>query len=801
MSSQLKLSAYGALATMTTALSLLSVFSSTAWITPVMVAIAVVAGVCSIVRASPLPSAFEPVLAALGVVILLTILDARSQAHFGVVPGRLAFRHLGNIARNGFTEIHRLPTPAPPHNGIVLLTVVGVSAIALVVDLLTVTLRRAALAGLPLLALFTVGAATGHHGVGVLPFIVAAVGYLWLLYADNRDKVARWGAAVGTGKRARPASAWSTDPSSAPAPASLGRQVGAVAVSLGVVVPLLIPGLHTGIAKTASGTGSGPGGSGHGSSVQTFNPIVRIGADLSRSVPKPVLTYRTSAANPGYLRLTSLGQFDGNSFTSGSLTAPSTASASETLPVTPPQGSPPFTTSISMSTNADYRWLPVPATVLGVSVGDAWRFDGATATVFSATTSTLGLDYTARSAPNQPAGAQLAAAGRPSGTNLAGYLTVPSSISPAVHSLTRHVTATATSRYQAALDIERFFTTRSRFTYDTSIGQDLSQNALAHFLLHTRRGFCQQFSTAMAVMARLYGIPARVAVGFTRGKKESDGSWLVTTHDAHAWPELWFQGYGWLPFEPTPRADGQAVTPPYARTAQNGNGGGSIGSKPNNPSPSASKRPTLPEGQHPQPGVGGGPSGGNGNQGGGSAGTIFLHAAIWLLIVLVALGLLVPSTARVVIRRRRWRHIDDPARGPAAAWAELRDSAIDLGAPWDDDRSPRQIATTLLSALDPAPRTRESMLRLVLCEERSRYAATPDAILATLKRDVLVVRSAAVEKCSGMQRARATLVPRSTLLIAQSALSAAARRWDGFRRVLPGVRAAGRRRARIVVRT
>src|SRR5581483_9518458 len=163
-------------------------------------------------------------------------------------------------------------TPAPAHHGLVLLTVIGVCAIALVVDLLTVTLRRAALAGLPLLALFTVSAATGHHGVCVVPFIVASVGYLWLLYADNRDKVARWGAAVGTGKRARPASAWSTDPSSAPAPATLGRQVGAVAIGLGVVVPLLIPGLHTGIGKGTGGGGNGSGRGSGGSSVQTFNP-------------------------------------------------------------------------------------------------------------------------------------------------------------------------------------------------------------------------------------------------------------------------------------------------------------------------------------------------------------------------------------------------------------------------------------------------------------------------------------------------------------------------------------------------
>jgi hypothetical protein len=155
----------------------------------------------------------------------------------------------------------------------------------------------------------------------------------------------------------------------------------------------------------------------------------------------------------------------------------------------------------------------------------------------------------------------------------------------------------------------------------------------------------------------------------------------------------------------------------------------------------------------------------------------------------------------VLIRQRRWRRINDPAHGAAAAWAELRDSMVDLGAPWDDDRSPRQIADTLLSALGGTPQTRESMRRLVQSEERSRYAATPLTARETLKHDVLAIRSATVAKCSPMQRIRSIVLPRSTLLTARSALSGAARRWDGFRRVLPGLRHTARSRAEVVVRT
>ena len=74
---------------------------------------------------------------------------------------------------------------------------------------------------------------------------------------------------------------------------------------------------------------------------------------------------------------------------------------------------------------------------------------------------------------------------------------------------------------------------------------------LAHFVAEGKRGYCQHFAGAMALMLRMLGIPARVAVGFTSGTHE-DGGWTVTDHNAHAWVEVWFPGYGWLPFDPTP---------------------------------------------------------------------------------------------------------------------------------------------------------------------------------------------------------------------------------------------------------
>ncbi len=76
---------------------------------------------------------------------------------------------------------------------------------------------------------------------------------------------------------------------------------------------------------------------------------------------------------------------------------------------------------------------------------------------------------------------------------------------------------------------------------------------LVDFLFGSRRGYCQHFAGSMAVMLRSLGIPARVAVGYTGGRFDAKSErWVVTDRDAHAWVEVWFPGYGWLPFDPTP---------------------------------------------------------------------------------------------------------------------------------------------------------------------------------------------------------------------------------------------------------
>src|SRR5262249_27865602 len=116
----------------------------------------------------------------------------------------------------------------------------------------------------------------------------------------------------------------------------------------------------------------------------------------------------------------------------------------------------------------------------------------------------------------------------------------------------RRVVGDARSPYAAVLALESWLRGTGGFTY-TQHPPLARAEPLLDFVLRTKRGYCQHFAGAMALMLRYLGIPTRVAEGFTSGTYDPHTkTWTVTDHDAHAWVEAWFPRYGWLPFDPTP---------------------------------------------------------------------------------------------------------------------------------------------------------------------------------------------------------------------------------------------------------
>jgi protein-glutamine gamma-glutamyltransferase len=121
----------------------------------------------------------------------------------------------------------------------------------------------------------------------------------------------------------------------------------------------------------------------------------------------------------------------------------------------------------------------------------------------------------------------------------------------------RAVAGDAKSPYAAAVALERWFRVAGGFTYDQHPPLQAGVPPLVDFVARTRRGYCQHFAGAMALMLRYLGIPARVAVGFKSGRYNRDkDEWRVSDRDAHTWVEVWFRGWGWLPFDPTPSRGG-----------------------------------------------------------------------------------------------------------------------------------------------------------------------------------------------------------------------------------------------------
>ncbi|HEX3389000.1 MAG TPA: transglutaminase domain-containing protein, partial [Streptosporangiaceae bacterium] len=315
--------------------------------------------------------------------------------------------------------------------------------------------------------------------------------------------------------------------------------------------------------------------------------------------------------------------------------------------------------------------------------------------------------------------------------------------------------------YGKAVALQRWFTESGKFTYSLNVdqGEPPTAQALINFLTKDRRGYCQQFAFAMAVLARLLGIPSRVAVGYTEGSPIGHDRWDVRTSDAHAWPELYFQGAGWLRFEPTPSgSEGQATAEQPAYTLP-----------PLTAVPGGSQNVAAPSPTASAPGAKQGDTGAlaklghlsaRGTGGGGGAG----HSGpIWLIAVAVIIVLLItPCVARSLTRRRRWSRAAGDGPRAQAAWLELLDDLTDHQVAWSASESPRALGSRLTRTLRLDPEGAAALARIVQATERARYAKDP-AGSATLRADSDLVRREVAASSGRTARWRARLVPSSAL--------------------------------------
>ncbi|MFJ4627641.1 DUF3488 and DUF4129 domain-containing transglutaminase family protein [Streptomyces sp. NPDC088847] len=763
MSGRARLAICAWVATLMASCAMLPLVSPATWIIQAAFMLAIQTGVGAATRRVPLARPLTVAAQALVTLLMLTLVFAHTQALAGFVPGPEAFQHFADLLREGSDDVSRYAIPAPLHDGIRLMLIGGVLVIGLAVDTLAVTFRSAAPAGLPLLALYSVAAGLSESGVSWLWFLLAAGGYLMLLLAEGRDRLAQWGRVFGGAPRTTPGSE-----SSGPlAPVRTGRRIGAVAVAIAL---LPLPTISGGLLD-AAGTGVGAG-SGGGGTISAVNPLVSLRDSLNVDENRQVLSLSTNTNDVSgmYLRIVSLDDFDGTTWKPSQRHIESVPS-----PFPTPTGlgadikRTEIKTRISAADWYAQDWLPMPYPPSGVRIDGSWRYEPVGMTVVGDHgQNTRGATYEVSSLDVQPTADQLAEAPEPSTALRNQYTKVPKSLPAVVADTARKVTAGSTSHYEQAVKLQDYFAVTGGFQYDTQVDVGTGRDAIAKFL-KDKQGFCVHFSFAMAAMARTLGIPARVAVGFAPGTPEADGTVSVGLKDAHAWPELYFEGVGWTRFEPTPN---RGSVPAYTQSTVPG----SDVPDPARPSASTSTEPSAAPSasesctaqlrkldgcasQAPAIAAGGDPRG------------------PWWYVQIVALGLgallLLTIPFSPMLWRTRMRSVRLGAHGRTeseaavhtlAVWEELTDTAWDFGIPPDESLTPRKAAARMvrLGALDPAAAA--SVHRVADAVEQVLYAPRPQ-LASGLAQDVRRVAVGFQDTSGRSARLRALVAPRSTVRV------------------------------------
>ncbi|MGW7260365.1 transglutaminase TgpA family protein [Streptomyces sp. NPDC054834] len=764
MSGRARLALFAAAATLMVSSALLPLVDRPTWLLQAALLVAVQTGVGAATRRVPLARPLTVAAQALVTVLMLTLLFAHQQAVAGLIPGPEAFRHLADLLQEGSDDVSRYAIPAPLTDGIRLMLVGGVLVIGLLVDTLAVTFRSAAPAGLPLLALYSVAAGLSDGASDGLWFLIAAAGYLLLLLAEGRDRLSQWGRFFGG--TARPPG---ETRDGAVAPVRTGHRIGVVALGVALLVPWTLPAMSGGLLDTA-GTGIGAG-NGSGGTISAVNPLVSLRDSLNVDQDRQVLSVKTSTNDISdlYLRIVSLDDFDGTTWKPSQRHI---VGVPDQFPT--PIGLGPEIKRSSVRTTvtaADWYaqdWLPMPYPPSSVRIGGNWRYEPVGMTlVGDHGQTTRGATYTVTSVDVQPTAEQLTAAKQPPAALVREYTKVPSSLPRVVAKTAEEVTAGATSHYEEAVKLQDYFAVTGGFQYDTQVEVGRGPNAIANFLKR-KQGFCVHFSFAMAAMARTLGIPARVAVGFAPGSPQADGSVSVGLKDAHAWPELYFEGVGWTRFEPTPT---RGTAPSYTLSDTPGS------SLPDQvrPSQTASAAPAVPVSPSESCTVQERKLQGCGSPSAQAALHEQPHPRQWWVYALWVLGglavALVPFTPMLWRARLRAVRLGAHARteeGAAAhalaAWRELTDTAWDFGILPDESQTPRRAAARIvrLGHLDPVAGA--AAHRLADAVEQVLYAPRPRPA-AGLAEDVRRVTAALECTVSLRTRLRALFLPRSIVQV------------------------------------
>ncbi len=656
-----------------------------------------------------------PPLVAIGVSVLgVTIGFGGDTPWLGILPTFETGEHLNQVVNDGWQSIAEQRVPATPELGIVLLLVFLMIGSALVADAAVSIIDSPALVAPPLLTILALPVAVRPDIADPLWYLVTAILFLVILRLGRR-----------------------------PASTAVLALMSSIVIGGSLLTPTFLPQVEEDPGPIGGGIATG------------INPLVNLGDDLRRGDPVTALTYTTNAGAGLYLRLATLDTFNGRSWSPTMVESdPDQTVAEFPLPM-----------GLDDVVSRDYyaadvqigdisgRWLPLPyptQTVTGMTGNWFWEPNGLSAR--SGDAGVRGQRYDVTFLDVQPNIDQVSAT-MPDPELDSPWLNLPARLPESIAATAAEVTAGGVTAYDKAIALQTYFTDGTfAYSEDAPVeeGYDGSGGEIIATFLEKKSGYCVHFASAFAIMARSLGIQARMAVGFQPGTASSlQGvtTYTVSSHDFHAWPELYFEGVGWLRFEPTP---GRGSIPDYSTPAAVDDP-----LTPENeatPAPSSTSTPGAAPERPDEQGL-------DPTTGGVTAeSTNPLPIVLISLLVILLLGAIAPSVIRAVIRSRRLRDVRSGRDPAAAAWAELRDTARDYGWAAPESETPRDFADRLAVVLST---DRERIAGFRSDVEESAFAP-PGRGVPTVE-ELRAVRKAIAGTVDRRDRLRAIFLPASLM--------------------------------------
>ncbi|KQM83201.1 DUF3488 and transglutaminase-like domain-containing protein [Agromyces sp. Leaf222] len=707
-------------------------------------------------RALRVPSGLVPVLEGVVLLLLLTVLFGGATAIAFIVPTPDTFALFGELFTGSQRTIAQQTVPAVAVPALTFALALGVGTLSILLDVFVQIARAPALAAVPAFVPVLIPGFLVEDGVDIPVLVATAAAYLFLLRVDvrvtRRARIAR-----GDDDEVATVAA----PKRVPVASTLGASLG-VAVT-GLIVASLLTASTPSIS-TSLLLGNGSQGALFARGV---SPFLDLGRDLRRPEARPAFRYLARDGDRPNFTLLTLDRFEGDvwAVTESPVDGDNTVDAlgaPEGLGADVQTSEHPIDVLVN---EVRTTWLPVPYPSTRIDgLSGSWYWDDGALTVRSVDTNTAGQRYEVTRLEVEPTVDQLRAAGPPSAAD-PQFLELPDEVPEIITATASELAGSAATPYDAAVAIQAYLRSAD-FEYSTDApveeGYDGGGFEVIAAFLEAKSGYCVHFASTMAVLAREAGIPSRISVGYTSGTPTTervDGVQRVEvdSHDLHAWPELYFEGVGWVPFEPTP---GRGTVPEYSRPGAGQAQTSVLPAAPSSTAP-ATGRPEV----DPDRGLAGGAVGSQQND-------AAIRAAALLLAVLALL--LLPAGLRVLQRATRRRRIR-LGQGPAdAAWDELIATASDLGIE-GVQATPRVFAAYVGARpgfRDPA--TLDALVRLRDAVERARYG--PDGVgvdagpategagpnpRSGLLADLDLACRAMIRDASPRDRAIAVLIPKS----------------------------------------